>query len=251
MQTKSFYQIQKLIGLVCLALLCSGKLLAQEKHEAAIIKVLTAASEAFFKGDIEKWKSCFIQDSLTSRSIIDRSEYQTQIGWPNVLAALMKDSQKMYPGFVKATYENVHIRLSGNFAYVEADERQKWIQNGSEFNPALVHTHSVLIFDNQSWKIANRIRIDGESFEISAQNREYTLNAMGYELLKEKRIKEAIDIFALTVKQNPESWNAYDSLGEAYEMAGETKLAIDNYEKSVTLNPENENGKKKVESLKK
>jgi len=36
--------------------------------------------------------------------------------------------------------------------------------------------------------------------------------------------------------------NVYDSLGEAYAAAGETHLAIDNYEKSVALNPKNEGG---------
>lgn len=227
-----------------------NRLNAQGKHDAAIIEVLSAATDAFFKGDIEKSKSYYIQDSLTSRSIIDRFEYQTQIGWPNVVAALTKDSQYIDPSYVKLTNENVRIRYSGNFAYVEADERQKRIQNGSEFDLPLVHTHSVLIFDNQSWKIANRIRIVGESYESNAQNREYTLNAMGYELLKEKRLNEAIDIFALSVKHNPGSWNAYDSLGEAYALAGDTKLAIANYEKSVQLNPKNEEGKKKIESLK-
>ncbi|MCE7042041.1 hypothetical protein [Dyadobacter sp. CY312] len=251
MQPTRLFPIQIFTGLLFSLLVYSNKLNAQGKHDAAIIEVLSSASDAFFKDDIEKWKSYFIQDSLTSRSIIDRFEYQTQIGWPNVVAAITKDSQQMYPGYVKSTYENVHIRLSGNFAYVEADERQKWIQNGSEFNPSPVHTHSVLIFDNQSWKIASRIRISGQTYEPTQTNREYVLNAMGYELLKENRVKEAIDIFVVTVKLNPESWNTYDSLGEAYALAGETKLAIANYEKSVQLNPKNEDGKKKLESLKK
>jgi cytochrome c-type biogenesis protein CcmH/NrfG len=53
------------------------------------------------------------------------------------------------------------------------------------------------------------------------------------------------------VKLNPNSWNAFDSLGEAYEIAGEIKPAIANYEKSVQLNPDNESAKKKIKALKK
>lgn len=224
---------------------------AQGKQEAEIIEVLNAKSEAFFKGNIEKWKSYYIQDSLTSRTIIDRFEYMTHLGWPNIVAAIAKDSQETSIANVKVTHENAHIRLSDKFAYVEADERHKWNQNGTELNPPSVHTHTVLVYEHGTWKIANQIRISGQSFENNALNREYILNALGYELLKEKRVAEAIDIFSLTVKQNPESWNAYDSLGEAYALAGETKLAISNYEKSVQLNPKNEEGMRKIESLKK
>jgi tetratricopeptide (TPR) repeat protein len=74
------------------------------------------------------------------------------------------------------------------------------------------------------------------------------LNALGYELLTENKIEEAITIFQLNVEEYPESWNVYDSLAEAYVESGEKQLAILNYEKSIALNPDNFNG---VTSLKK
>ena len=40
----------------------------------------------------------------------------------------------------------------------------------------------------------------------------------------------------------PDSWNVYDSLGEAYAAAGNKKEAIENYEKSIKLNPKSESG---------
>ncbi len=43
----------------------------------------------------------------------------------------------------------------------------------------------------------------------------------------------------LNVAAFPESFNAYDSLGEAYMMAGNKKLAIENLKKSLALNPGN------------
>jgi tetratricopeptide (TPR) repeat protein len=46
----------------------------------------------------------------------------------------------------------------------------------------------------------------------------------------------------------PQFWNAYDSLGEAYLKAGQKEPAIQNYQKSVDLNPQNQGG---VEALKK
>ena len=63
-------------------------------------------------------------------------------------------------------------------------------------------------------------------------------------------MKDAIEIFKLNVEEFPESFNVYDSLGEAYMADGNTKLAIKNYEKSVEMNPDNENGKKMLKKLK-
>jgi len=53
----------------------------------------------------------------------------------------------------------------------------------------------------------------------------------------------------LSVSEHPESWNVYDSLGEAYMKQGEKELAIENYQKSLELNPNNENGKDMLKKL--
>lgn len=68
------------------------------------------------------------------------------------------------------------------------------------------------------------------------------INIFGYELLQAKKIKDAIKIFKLNAEEYPESWNVFDSLAEAYAANGDNKLAIMNYEKSIALNPKNQNG---------
>jgi tetratricopeptide (TPR) repeat protein len=78
--------------------------------------------------------------------------------------------------------------------------------------------------------------------------KEARLNNLGYALMRQKKMPEAIAIFKLNVEFYPEAWNTYDSLGEAYMNNGEKELAIANYKKSLTLNPLNSNG---VETLKK
>jgi len=64
------------------------------------------------------------------------------------------------------------------------------------------------------------------------------LNNLGYELLGAGRVKEAVEIFKLNVVAYPASPNVYDSLGEAYGVAGERELAVKNYKKSLELNPQ-------------
>jgi tetratricopeptide (TPR) repeat protein len=79
---------------------------------------------------------------------------------------------------------------------------------------------------------------------------EQGINSAGYGLMAQGKLKEAIELFKMNVQLYPESWNVYDSLGEAYANAGETALAIQNYEKSMQLNPKNEAGKAALAKLK-
>ena len=68
---------------------------------------------------------------------------------------------------------------------------------------------------------------------------ENSINSTGYRLLGRKKTSDAMAIFQLNVQLHPDSWNAYDSLGEAYMAQGDTERAIENYDKSLQLNPKN------------
>ena len=79
---------------------------------------------------------------------------------------------------------------------------------------------------------------------------ENVLNWLGYHFLYWwGRDKEALKLFKLIVSIYPNSPNAYDSLGEAYLKAGENELATKNYEKSLELNPNDENARKILKQL--
>ncbi len=78
------------------------------------------------------------------------------------------------------------------------------------------------------------------------QSKEYDLgedeiNRLGYQLLRAEKVNEAIEIFKLNVEAFPQAANTYDSLGEAYMLSGKSDLAIQNYKKSLELNPQNNN----------
>ncbi|WP_404985548.1 serine hydrolase [Chryseobacterium sp. M5] len=79
------------------------------------------------------------------------------------------------------------------------------------------------------------------SFENSSE-----LNKLGYELLRLGNIDSAIKIFSLNVTEFPKSANAYDSLGEAYFNKKEYQLSIGNYQKSLQLEPANNNAKEMI-----
>jgi dienelactone hydrolase len=74
------------------------------------------------------------------------------------------------------------------------------------------------------------------------------LNQLGYALMADQKLKAATEILKLNVAEYPQSFNTYDSLGEAYMNDGQRDLAIKNYKKSLELNPQNTNA---VDMLKK
>ena len=77
---------------------------------------------------------------------------------------------------------------------------------------------------------------------------EQPLNALGYSYL-DKNIIAAIAIFKINIDEHPASSVAYYSYGEALLKNGDRELAIENYKKSVGLNPANLSGTQALEKL--
>lgn len=80
---------------------------------------------------------------------------------------------------------------------------------------------------------------------------ENELNNLGYKLLGENKLEAAIAAFKINVDKFPNSANVYDSYGEAQMKAGNKELAIENYEMSLKLNPQNDNAKEMLKELRK
>jgi len=67
----------------------------------------------------------------------------------------------------------------------------------------------------------------------------YQLNAVGIDLRNSKMIEEAIKIFELNKTEYPNLSLVYESLAETYKRNGNHKLAIANYSKLKTMEPQN------------
>lgn len=75
------------------------------------------------------------------------------------------------------------------------------------------------------------------------------LNQLGYHYMTKDDLEKAIAIFKLNVDAFPNAFNVYDSYGEALLKQGAREQAIENYKKSVKLNPGNANGVKVLNEL--
>jgi tetratricopeptide (TPR) repeat protein len=113
-------------------------------------------------------------------------------------------------------------------------------------------------YDSEAIRFARAVRENGAGPAIDefrpallrGDISEGFINSTGYRLMGQNKFADAIRIFQLNVALYPRSWNVYDSLGEAYMNHGEKELAIQNYEKSLELNPQNEKGAATLQKLK-
>ncbi|HEU6454181.1 MAG TPA: tetratricopeptide repeat protein, partial [Roseateles sp.] len=59
----------------------------------------------------------------------------------------------------------------------------------------------------------------------------------------------AVALLKLDTEIYPDSWNAFDSLGEAYAKVGDKPRAVAAYRQSLVLNPKNTNGVEQLRLL--
>lgn len=88
------------------------------------------------------------------------------------------------------------------------------------------------------------------SFDFSPP--EHLVNQVGYKFLRSENEGEqsmALAFFILNTELYPGSYNAFDSLGEAYDVLGDHPNALESYRRSLKLNPGNENARVRMKKL--
>jgi tetratricopeptide (TPR) repeat protein len=88
-------------------------------------------------------------------------------------------------------------------------------------------------------RIALYYKLKEENSALYDFGNETELTLYGYSFLWENNLIDAIAIFGLVISEFPNSANAYDSMGEAYLQAKDSIKALQNYEKTLLMNPDN------------
>jgi len=93
--------------------------------------------------------------------------------------------------------------------------------------------------------ILDSLHADSVNYSLN----EGEFNSLGYDLLSSNKIVEALETFKINTRLFPESWNVYDSYGEALLKIGQKEEAIKMYKQSIKLNPGNKNGRTVLDEL--
>jgi tetratricopeptide (TPR) repeat protein len=220
----------------------------QSEHDA-IKAVVAAETESFYRRDGATWESCWLHDADVSRTIVNGSRFYTAVGWEK-FGPETAESIRKYPKAIplKVASDNFTIRVSGDMGWIEYDQTMS--RPDTPDYKRLSRESRALVKKAGKWRIVVMITADPETFGPSEKTIEGRLNADGYYLLKAGKVEEAIQLFSANARLKPESWNAHDSLGEAYAVAGKKELAIEHYEKSLKLNPKSQSAKEALEKLK-
>ena len=79
-------------------------------------------------------------------------------------------------------------------------------------------------------------------YELISKNLGYTVkcpemmaNGLGYALLGQRKFKESELVFNMNIRNYPNSFNVYDSMGDFYDATGEKAKAIDCYKKALSI----------------
>ena len=99
-------------------------------------------------------------------------------------------------------------------------------------------------------RIALYHKLKANHFDSYDFGNETELTLYGYSFLNENNLIDALAIFELITVEFPNSANSFDSLGEAYLLAKDSTKAIQNYEKSLLMNPENFHAEDVIQSIK-
>ncbi|MGB8951628.1 MAG: alpha/beta hydrolase-fold protein [Candidatus Aminicenantales bacterium] len=112
-----------------------------------------------------------------------------------------------------------------------------------------------LVFFFNGWKLPQTAMMDGDVEKIDAHIKtisakwgkygfdasviipEGRLNALGYVFINRNELDKAIRILSYNIRRFPKSFNAHDSLAEAYMIKGDKENAIKYYKLAIELNP--------------
>jgi hypothetical protein len=213
-------------------------LLAQNADADEVMRVIREETESYYRHDADAWKGTWVQDSTAIRTFITSGSYSVALGWdkfgPATVETLRKDPT---PQVVQVDRTNYVMRIDGALAWAEYDERTNFPTDSA---PLLARQQRTLVKQNGRWRILSAGSFVESSFGTFPGAIETRLDRIGNDLVGAKNHRDAIRVLALDVQLFPGSAAAHQSLGDAYAAAGETKLAIDSYQRSLALNPKNE-----------
>jgi hypothetical protein len=163
----------------------------------------------------------------------------------------IREQLKNQPGFGWHGWEEAaHYCIENKFNY---DEALKWvntsIQIDENFTNVAAKGQLLRLMGNTKAADSSAKRV----LTLAETAGETSINQFGYELMNENDMPTALEIFKINLKRHPDSWNAYDSMGEAFGKAGDNKQSLSNYKTALSKAPDDqkERIKKIIASLQK
>jgi tetratricopeptide (TPR) repeat protein len=213
------------------------RLQAQSPDADDVKRVIQAETDTYYQRDAEGWKRTWIQDSSAIRTFITSGSYSVALGWDRFGPSTVESIQRSAPQAVRVGRTNYVVRIEGPLAWAEYDERTDM---PGDSVPLVARQQRTLVKRNGEWRILSAGSFVGSTYGASPRAVESRLDAVGSDLSAAKNHHDAIQVLELNTRLFPRSASAFAALGAAYAATGDTRLAIQEYEKSLAIDPRNE-----------
>ncbi len=154
-----------------------------------------------------------------------------------VLADIQKQLTSL-PGFNWQAWNQ-----AANYAYSTANDPDKalqWADRSIGINKNVTNTYTKAIILDALGKSSEADALRQEAFKDGT---EAEINALGYQFLIAGKVDDAMVLFKKNTELHPDSWNAWDSLGEGYMNKGDKEQAKKYYNKALGMSPENQHSR--------
>ncbi|AIY15047.1 hypothetical protein M667_18820 [Cellulophaga baltica NN016038] len=161
-------------------------------------------------------------------------------GFPDFYWTLVQNAHK---DFVDAESNRVRLIAEGSGHNIHLDNPGLVINAIIKAYAQTLNENDKKVLLEKALDNAIALAVAAKKTETENKHSESDLNDWGYTLINNQEIEKALQVFKLSTMLFPDSFNAFDSYGEALLLSNNKPEAIKMYEKSIALNPENENGK--------
>jgi hypothetical protein len=147
----------------------------------------------------------------------------------------MRDQLRGMPAFGWHGWEEAaHYCIVNKINY---DEALTWINRSIAMEENFTNVAAKAQLLTLMGKTADAAESRTKMLKLLESANEAQVNAFGYELMGEKDLTGALAAFKLNVDKHPDSWNAYDSMAEASNAAGDKKASLGYYKKALSKAP--------------
>jgi CubicO group peptidase (beta-lactamase class C family) len=149
------------------------------------------------------------------------------------------------------THSNWGLHIASDVLSAYFPPQTWWINSWLEYQ--FFEKKNVELFwtrmDKEGYDHASAIAMDLKRKDTAFTIPQTDLNDLGFIMIGRNKKKEAVEIFKYDVEAYPNDGDAYNGLAQAYEENGDKQLAINNYKKSVELNPQNNFAADRIKQL--
>jgi len=240
--------VRQVPAALAIAVLLGGARLlpAQNADADEVRRVIKAETDTYYQRDAEGWKRTWVQDSSAIRTFITSGSYSVAVGWDRFGPSTIESIKRSAPQAVRVDRTNYVLRIDGALAWAEYDERT---DTPGDSIPLVARQQRTLIKRDGEWRILSAGSFVGSTYGASPRAVEGRLAAVGSDLAAARNQHDAIEVLALNARLFPHSASAYAALGAAYAAAGKLRLARQQYEKSLAIDPRNESARAALAKL--